>query len=210
MMALSSSSPGDPDRFGKDDAVERDHRDLGRAAADVHDHVGGRLVDRQPDPDRGRHRLGTVITLRAPAWVAESITARFSTAVIPEGMAMTTRGGARALAGLLDEVPEHRLGDVESAMTPSFIGRIAVMLPGVRPSIRFASTPMARTFAGRGVERHDRGLPQDDPLVLDVDERVGGAQVDADVVGKITEEIGHSGRRVAPGTNRPARVLSTR
>ena len=30
---------------------------------------------------------------------------------------------------------------VKSAMTPSFIGRIAVMLPGVRPSICFAASP---------------------------------------------------------------------
>jgi hypothetical protein len=31
-------------------------------------------------------------------------------------------------------------------MTPSFIGRMATMLPGVRPSISFASLPTARTF----------------------------------------------------------------
>jgi hypothetical protein len=30
---------------------------------------------------------------------------------------------------------------VKSAMTPSFIGRMAVMLPGVRPSICFAARP---------------------------------------------------------------------
>ncbi len=33
----------------------------------------------------------------------------------------------------------------KSAITPSLSGRIAVMLPGVRPSIRFASTPTACT-----------------------------------------------------------------
>ena len=32
---------------------------------------------------------------------------------------------------------------VKSAMTPSRIGRIAVMWPGVRPSMRFASLPTA-------------------------------------------------------------------
>src|SRR5437867_7741234 len=31
-------------------------------------------------------------------------------------------------------------------MTPSFIGRIAIMLPGVRPSISFASLPTASTL----------------------------------------------------------------
>ena len=33
----------------------------------------------------------------------------------------------------------------KSAMTPSFIGRIATMLPGVRPSISLASVPTAST-----------------------------------------------------------------
>ncbi len=32
---------------------------------------------------------------------------------------------------------------VKSAITPSFIGRIAVMLPGVRPSICLAARPTA-------------------------------------------------------------------
>jgi hypothetical protein len=36
----------------------------------------------------------------------------------------------------------------KSAITPSFIGRIATMLPGVRPSISFASRPTARTLPG--------------------------------------------------------------
>ncbi len=34
----------------------------------------------------------------------------------------------------------------KSAMTPSFIGLIATMLPGVRPSISFASLPTASIF----------------------------------------------------------------
>ena len=34
---------------------------------------------------------------------------------------------------------------VKSAMTPSFMGRTAVMWPGVRPSIRLASAPTATT-----------------------------------------------------------------
>ena len=34
----------------------------------------------------------------------------------------------------------------KSAMTPSLMGRIATMFPGVRPIIRFASIPTASTF----------------------------------------------------------------
>jgi hypothetical protein len=33
----------------------------------------------------------------------------------------------------------------KSAMTPSFMGRMATMLPGVRPSISFASLPTFST-----------------------------------------------------------------
>src|SRR4029077_17289932 len=33
----------------------------------------------------------------------------------------------------------------KSAITPSFMGRTAMMLPGVRPNIRFASVPTAST-----------------------------------------------------------------
>src|SRR5258708_23743875 len=46
-----------PDRLSRHDAAQRDHGDLGRAAADVHDHIAGRLVDRQPSADGGSHRL---------------------------------------------------------------------------------------------------------------------------------------------------------
>ncbi len=35
---------------------------------------------------------------------------------------------------------------VKSAITPSFSGRMAVMLPGVRPSMFFASVPTASIF----------------------------------------------------------------
>ena len=47
----------DAQRLRDDDPAERDHGDLGRAAADVDDHVPGRLGDGQPGADRGRHRL---------------------------------------------------------------------------------------------------------------------------------------------------------
>jgi hypothetical protein len=34
----------------------------------------------------------------------------------------------------------------KSAITPSFMGRMATMFPGVRPSISFASLPTASTL----------------------------------------------------------------
>ena len=46
---------------------------------------------------------------------------------------------------LLDKVLSIASVISKSAMTPSFIGRMATMLPGVRPSIRLASSPTAKT-----------------------------------------------------------------
>ena len=49
---------------------------------------------------------------------------------------MTTRGPTKCLRRApADEVAEHRLGDLEIADHPSFNGRIAVIEPGVFPSI---------------------------------------------------------------------------
>ena len=48
-----------------------------------------------PTPIAAAIGSGMVMTSRAPARVAESLTARFSTSVMPEGMAMTTRGATR-------------------------------------------------------------------------------------------------------------------
>src|SRR5262249_54102668 len=48
---------GYPHTLRVNDAGERDHRDVGRSASDVDDHVTMRLRDREPGPDRGGHRL---------------------------------------------------------------------------------------------------------------------------------------------------------
>ena len=48
---------GDADRLAVDDACERDDRDVGRAAADVDDHVAGRFGNRHARADGGRHRF---------------------------------------------------------------------------------------------------------------------------------------------------------
>ena len=49
----------------------------------------------RPTPMAAAMGSGMVMTSRAPACRAESFTARFSTSVMPLGMAMTTRGFTR-------------------------------------------------------------------------------------------------------------------
>ena len=82
---------------------------------------------------------------------------------------------------------------LKSAITPSFIGRIASMLPGTLPSICFASLPTARMvfFAIRAAfltNRHDRRLVEDDALATHVDQCVRGAEIDRQIVGKVAAQ----------------------
>ncbi len=86
-------------------------------------------------------------TRRAPALSADSWIARRSTAVEPEGTQTITCGEAkvRRLCTLRMKCLIISSATSKSAITPSRSGRIAVMLPGVRPSIIFASSPTART-----------------------------------------------------------------
>ena len=84
---------------------------------------------------------------RAPAERQASSTARFSTPVTPEGTQTTTRGWAANRFWCTCWMKWRSISSVmsKSAMTPSLSGRIAWIVPGVRPSIRFASKPTAWT-----------------------------------------------------------------
>ena len=83
---------------------------------------------------------------RAPAARVASSTARFSTPVTPDGTQTITRGWAkRCWCTFWMKWRSICSVTSKSAMTPSLSGRIAEIVPGVRPSIRFASTPTAWT-----------------------------------------------------------------
>ena len=83
-------------------------------------------------------------TRRAPAPKADSRMARRSTWVEPHGTQITMRGLGVKMPDLCTRLMNCLSicsVTVKSAITPSFIGRIAVMLPGVRPSICLAARP---------------------------------------------------------------------
>ncbi len=83
----------------------------------------------------------------APAWMAASRTARFSTSVTPEGTETTTLGlnkPRRFWAPLIKWLNMARVIS-KLAIAPSFMGRVATMLPGVRPTISLALLPTAKT-----------------------------------------------------------------
>ena len=121
---------------------------------------------------------------RAPACIVASNTARFSTSVTPEGTQTTTRGFGcqRALhARLVDEVAQHRLGDLE-------VGDDAVLQrpdgdDGARRAAEHALGLDADGQHALGVllDRDDGRLDEHDAAPADGDERVGGPEVDGHV-----------------------------
>jgi hypothetical protein len=96
--------------------------------------------------DGGSHGFSIRNTCEAPAPIALSLIARRSTWVEPYGTQITMRGLGRnhwlSWIFLMKYLSICSV-IVKSAITPSFIGRMAVMLPGVRPSICLAARPTA-------------------------------------------------------------------
>ena len=128
---------------------------------------------------------------RAPALRAASRTARFSTSVTPDGMPSSIRGRAIVpdpVVDLVDEVLDHLLGHVEVA-DDAVAQRPDRDDVGRRP----ADHPLGLGADGQdplglGVDGHDGRLAHDDPAVADVDQRVGGPEVDPDVAGEEAED----------------------
>ena len=88
-----------------------------------------------------------LVDVSAPS--ADSRIARRSTWVDLPGTQISTRGlGCRKLLSctLLMKYCSIFSQTLKSAITPSFIGRMAAILPGVRPSMRLASVPTATTL----------------------------------------------------------------
>ena len=143
----------------------------------------------RPAPMAAAMGSSTSRTSLAPADNALSRIARRSTSVDLQGTQTRTRGLGRMnefSCTLLMKYLSIFSVTRKSAITPSFRGRMAVMLPGVRPSMRFG----IEADGGHGLlvalnpNRHHGGLVQNDPLIADVDERVRRPEVYGKVPGK--------------------------
>ena len=83
---------------------------------------------------------------RAPARERRLLDRALLDAVTPDGTQTTTRGCAkRCWCTFWMKWRSICSVTSKSAITPSFSGRIALIVPGVRPSMRFASSPTACT-----------------------------------------------------------------
>jgi hypothetical protein len=179
-------SPGEP--------LERDDSDLRRPAANVDDHRSDRLGYGQAGADRRRHRL---LNQRDPisAGVGDGIANR----------APLDRGGAggnadhhfwpageaaRAAMGLADEMLDHLLGDLEVGDDPGTKRADGTKIVGslAHHQLGIVADGANLPHAILDLHRHDRGLAGNDALSTDVDDRVGGAEIDCDVAGREVEE----------------------
>src|SRR5690606_32450264 len=113
------------------------------------------------------------------------------------------------------EVAQHLLGDIE-------VGNHAV-LEGTDRLDPFGRTPQhplclesdALDASGRLLDRDDRGFVEDDSFTLHIDQRIGGAEIDGDLVcreeGAELEQVhdGTAGVRIAvSGCGRPRKVAA--
>jgi len=107
--------------------------------------------------------------------------------------------GEGVVVDLLDELLEHLLGDGEVGDHAvlhrpdgdDVAGRLAEHL------LRFLADRLDGLLAVRAgflANRHDRGLVKNDALAADVDERIGGAEVDGQVVGEVASQESEHGQ----------------
>ena len=172
----------DADRLAHDDAAQRDHGDLARAAADVDDHVAGGLGHRQAGADRGRH--GLFDQLR-PAR-AGRVGGLFDGALLDPGHARghadhDPRVGPLVLVHLADEVAQHLLGDLEVGDDAVFERADGADRAGRAAEHALGFGADRVDFAGAVVDSDDGRLGEHDAAAANVDEGVGGAEVDGDV-----------------------------
>src|SRR5690606_11531645 len=177
---------------GVHDAVQRDHRDLGGAAADVEHHGAARFVHRHARTDRRRHRLGNEVHL------ARARTLRrlpYGTPLDLDRAVRHVHEHARARAEipaavrLADEVLQHLLGHGEvgddAVLQRAYGGDVA--RGAAEHVLRFGTDRFDDAAAAPGVfpDRYDGRFVQYDAMSAGVDEGICGAKVDRHIVGEI-------------------------
>ena len=166
-MASSRRSPAIANRLADDDAVHRDDRRLGAAAADVDDHVAAGGADGNAGADRRGERLRHEVGGAASAGLLRGVA---HGALLDAGNAGRNADHdlrldeVEAAQRVADEVAQHRLGD-------QVVGDDAVAhRPDDGDAAGRASDHPARVVADgddgvvAGRQRHDRRLVDDDAL----------------------------------------------
>ena len=198
---------GDADGFTQHRAAQAEHRHLGGAPPDVHDHRADRFGHRQTGTDGGSHRLIDQMHLAGAGHARLAHGTTFNTGdAAGDAHHQTRRHDAAAFIALGDEGLEHLLGCIEIRDHAIAQGthRTDVARRAAQHQLGFITH--RHGDATLEIEGNHRGLLQHNPLAGDVDQRVGRAQVDADVAGqlKTTEEHVHgSSRRILRAFSSP-------
>jgi hypothetical protein len=96
--------------------------------------------------------------------------------------------GSAAFVHLADEMAQHGLGDFEVGDDAVLEGTDGDDVARGAAEHAFGIISDGEHLIGAGFDRDDGWLAQDDAVVLDVDQSVRGAEVDADVIGKQVSE----------------------
>ena len=161
-------------------------RDLGRAAADIDDHVARRILHRKTDPDRRRHRFFDQINFARTGvrgGFADGAFFHFGNA----GRHRDDHARPRAHAAAVhfgDEMPQHRLGHFEIRDDAIFQRPHCDDVRRRAPEHALGLVAHRQHFDGAGLNRHDRGLAQHDALIFDINERVRRPEIDPDIAGE--------------------------
>src|SRR6478736_3596558 len=194
----------DPDGFARDDAAQRDDRNLGRAATHIDDHVAGGLMYGEPGADRGGHRLLDDVGGLAGAGVL----GRFLHGALLDtgnsGRHANHHPGLRPATRvhLLDEVAQHLLADVEvrDDAVLERPDRLDVTRGAADHPLRFRADRKRAPVLH--VDRDDGRLVEDDAATPYVDQGVGRPEVDGHVTAddRGVPGFGHGGK--PPGAGR--------
>ncbi len=183
----------DPYRAADDDAGQRDDRDVGGAAADVDDHVAGRVGDRQTRADGGRHRLVDEVHLAGLGAIGGVLHGAPLDRRDLGGHADEHPGpepGANQLVGLADEVREHLLGGVEVGNHPVLDRPDGTKMAGTASEHLPGGAAHRLDNAAHGVEGNEGGLVQDDAASFGVDAGIGGAEIDSEIGSEVRQGHG--------------------
>src|SRR5712691_10940445 len=108
-----------------------------------------------------------------------------STTMFPEGSSM---GSHAPIMGLLDEISEHLLGDLEVGDDAVFHWFDGHHVPRCAAQHVLGVFAHRDYFAGVLVDRHDGGLVDDNPFTFGEHQRVGCAYIDRQVGGEQAED----------------------
>ena len=103
-------------RFGINNAIERDNRDLSGTTADIYDHRPARLLDRQPSANRRRHRLldqADVSSTRASDRFTNRATLNLSRFTRHANQHAGTRWEKAVFMHFVDKMLQHLLSDLK-------------------------------------------------------------------------------------------------